>query len=195
MTQDSHLDDETLAAFVDGGLDAESRQRAAAHLLECDDCRGVIVATGRLEPPRTQRDRRLWFTAAGLSAAAALVMMVLSQRRSVDQFPRERERDLAAKSSLGLVAHSPAADMPVNGDTLVFRWSMMGADATYQLTLSSEAGAIIWMSRTGDTAVVPPDSIIRKLENDRPYYWQVDAVLPSLRSASTGQRRLIPERR
>lgn len=35
--------EETLAAFVDGRLDADARERVIAHLAECSDCRDVVL--------------------------------------------------------------------------------------------------------------------------------------------------------
>jgi len=42
-----HPSDETLAAFLDCGLEAEERERVLQHLAECDDCRGFAADWAR----------------------------------------------------------------------------------------------------------------------------------------------------
>ena len=43
----SHLDADELGAFAEGALPAPARITAAAHLADCDECRGVVVALSR----------------------------------------------------------------------------------------------------------------------------------------------------
>jgi hypothetical protein len=192
MNDDSHLDDETIAAFVDGGLDADERQRAEAHLLVCDECRGLAASTSRLATPTESARARPWLVAGGLAAAAGIVLLLMPAPPAPDTAPRTREAEPIRNPASAFRAHSPADGVPVRRDSVVFRWAALGSDATYQLTLSSEAGAILWIGRSSDTVLAPPDSVTRALVEGRTYYWQVDAVLPNLRSASTGQYRLIP---
>ena len=38
--------DETLAAFLDGRLDPETRRRVIEHMTTCDECYSVVAAAG-----------------------------------------------------------------------------------------------------------------------------------------------------
>lgn len=88
---------ETLALFVDDALAADRMERTAAHVLTCDPCRDVVSwtrdahqqvklkrATGRRRRPAIRRREAPvapWI-AAGLAAAAALLLLALWPRRT-----------------------------------------------------------------------------------------------------------------
>ena len=82
---DMHLDPATIAALVDGTLDPAARAAAEAHLAACADCREVWVETSEIlsashgvtGAPRVT-SRRWIYGAAGLAAAAAIAVAVLS---------------------------------------------------------------------------------------------------------------------
>lgn len=46
MEHSAFPSDETLAAFIDGGLDEETRKRVVAHVADCEDCYGTVMASG-----------------------------------------------------------------------------------------------------------------------------------------------------
>ncbi len=83
------LDAETLAAWVDGGLDASSLAMAEAHASSCARCQALIGTMARIPPAAiagTEGRARLWRwwfapLAAG-AAAATLWMVVPSERQS-----------------------------------------------------------------------------------------------------------------
>ena len=84
------LDPETLAAFLDGRLDANLRAQAEVHLAECEDCYEALVETTKTiraietadtrrtaEPAAVPTGRRMkWWYAGGLAAAAAVVLAI-----------------------------------------------------------------------------------------------------------------------
>lgn len=84
-----HPDDERLAEYADGVLDAGARVEVERHMADCAECRAVVMETmafndtetpARSTPPATVipfRSRR-WLTgvAAGLAVAAALLLAV-----------------------------------------------------------------------------------------------------------------------
>ncbi|HEY0372574.1 MAG TPA: zf-HC2 domain-containing protein, partial [Thermoanaerobaculia bacterium] len=43
-------DEETLAAFIDGRLKGEARQRVVEHMANCADCRDIAVAANEYQP-------------------------------------------------------------------------------------------------------------------------------------------------
>jgi hypothetical protein len=191
MNEQAHLTDEELAAFVDGGLDAVSRQRAELHLVDCDDCRSLITSASRPIAPDAARPRRGWIAVAGLAAAAAIVLVVRPGGVATLDGNRTRDIEAVGRGAVAFAADAPDDGATVRADTLTFRWSPAADGATYQVTLSSEAGEIVWTGRTSATDLTVPDSVWPRLETGRAYYWQVDAVLPTLRSASTEQRRVF----
>jgi anti-sigma factor RsiW len=192
MSGYAHLSDEEFAAFVDGGLDADARQRVETHLVECDDCREVLASMAREATPAVIPRARQRRVAIGAVAAAAAVIFLLVPRPEAPPEPtRTRESEVAGRPAVGFAADAPADGATVLIDTLTFRWTPAGENVTYQLTVSTEAGAIVWSNRTAAISAALPDSLRPRLEAGRVYYWQVDAVFPNLRSASTGQRRLM----
>lgn len=192
MIDETHLNDEEIAAFVDGGLEAETRLRVEAHLLGCDDCRGIVAAAGRLLAPPVRRAQRRVLLVTGLAAAAALLLVVRPGTRSPDTTDRTRDADVGGPGRLTVIARAPSEGVAVKVDTLVFRWAAVAAAATYQVTVSSEAGAIVWTERTTATSLPLPEAVSSRLEPGRIYYWQVDALFPDLRSATSGPRRFTP---
>jgi hypothetical protein len=83
------LDAETLAAWIDGGLDAQSAAMAEAHASSCARCQALIGTMARIPPAviaGTEGRARLWRwwfapLAAGV-AATTLWMVVPPQRQS-----------------------------------------------------------------------------------------------------------------
>jgi tetratricopeptide (TPR) repeat protein len=82
---DTCPDIETIAAFLDGRLDARRREIVAAHIASCERCYFIFSEAAQLHPAAAaqpdpvkwwqRRDLR-WAAAAGLAAAAALVLAV-----------------------------------------------------------------------------------------------------------------------
>lgn len=94
-----HLDPATIAALVDRTLDPTARAEAEAHLAECADCREVWVETSEMVAAERDdaaaapmssapapviahrpRSRRWIYAGAGLAAAAAVVLALMSPR-------------------------------------------------------------------------------------------------------------------
>jgi hypothetical protein len=82
--------EETLAAFLDGDLDGETRRRVMQHLTVCDECYASFVSAtemrdaGTLGPPDPRltkkwgrRSRTAWVVAVAAAVAAALAALVV----------------------------------------------------------------------------------------------------------------------
>jgi hypothetical protein len=80
MEHSAFPSDETLAAFIDGRLDEETRKRVVAHVADCEDCWGTVMASRACQRetdaphsdavPRIGRKRRVviaYALAAGLA--------------------------------------------------------------------------------------------------------------------------------
>lgn len=93
LTDRAHPSDQQLAAFVDGQLSGDARQRIVEHLAACDDCYAVFQsvsefaeeeqepgaegrADGRVVPLARRRRRRIAAIAGPLAAAAGLMVVL-----------------------------------------------------------------------------------------------------------------------
>jgi hypothetical protein len=72
--------DETLAAFIDGRLDAETRANVIAHMTTCSECYSVFLSATESSPaaPREKwRPGRAWIAVAAATAAAGIACALL----------------------------------------------------------------------------------------------------------------------
>src|SRR4051794_6363378 len=97
--------DETLAAFIDGRLDAETRAKVIAHMTTCGECYSVFLSATEMPPHAVPRDawrpRRAWMAVATATAAAGIACMFLVT--PIRDFVLHRENGMEA-----LVKAAPA---------------------------------------------------------------------------------------
>ena len=105
----THPSDEIVAAFLDGRLAGEERQRVLDHTSECDECYSLSSAVWdyKAEPPggevvRPQFGRRFAVAAASLAVAAGVVVVFLGPIR--DRNARKELLAADAQMSERLVA-------------------------------------------------------------------------------------------
>ena len=189
MIREDHVDDLELAAFVDGGLEKEARRNVEAHLLTCEECRGLVAGAAGALSGRTRPSPRFVVWVGMAAAAAAVVFMTMPGSGPGSPAPRSRDVEATGPAVAGFTPAAPPDGARVRPDSLEFSWTRAGPGATYQLTLSKGGGAIVWSRETTDTSMALPAGIADSLVPGEIYYWQVDAMLPDLRSASTGPRR------
>ena len=198
MNLNNHPSDEEIAAFLDGGLAAADRETVSRHLAECDECRALLQVTQeparlRLTTRPWQGAGRFWSVIAGVAAVATLAIGVtsISRRgtRDVDQLRGDTGRTVEAPVVFG---RSPADGARVLIDTLVLRWAPAGTGVTYDVSIVDDAGSEIWNERVLITDVSVPPEIRSRLHPGDTYYWRADAVLPDLRTASTGPQGFVP---
>ena len=86
---DACLDAETIAAWMDGGLDSNAMAMAEAHASTCERCQAQLATVARTVPvatiaePQTRGGWRWWLAPLAASAAAATLWMVVPQAPSV----------------------------------------------------------------------------------------------------------------
>lgn len=116
MTMTNCPSEETLAAFIDGRLDPESRRRVVEHMSSCADCYSVISAAWDLQaadpaalpaPAPVVRgrfdSRTVWAPAAAALAAAAMVSFVFLYAPLHDRlFPPKTGIEALVEASEGL---------------------------------------------------------------------------------------------
>ena len=192
MLNEEHLRDEEIAAFLDNGLSASERATVARHLAACDECRSLAV------PPHettshARGTRPLWATAAAVAAAAVLVVAVsVRSRPATSDVDRSRSAGRTTIETPDLEARSPASGVSVAVDTLVLRWASAGQGATYDVSIVNDAGALVWSAHVDSAAIAPPRDVTARLRAGSTYYWRADALLPDLRTASTGPQGFVP---
>jgi len=191
-TNDPHLKDGVLAAYLDRALPEAARRAADTHLSECPECRDELVAVTTLlnARPASRRWVRLGAPAAALTAAAITFMMLGTWRtRPGQDMPRGdrlRESTQVSVPRDRVAIITPAEGDTVRADRLTFVWRSFGSGGTYLLRLSDES-TVRWTIDTADTTVVLPDSL--RLDRGRNYHWWVDALTADGRAVTTGVRR------
>jgi hypothetical protein len=190
VNDSEHLHDEEIAAFLDSGLSAADRTRVAAHLAACDDCRMLL---GQAQP-RTARVALKFWRPAAIAAAAAVIVFAVSIRskQAAVAIDDVRTEPVPALEAPRLAVRGPRAGADVLVDTLVLRWASAGANATYAVSIVDDSGVVVWDARVDSTDVIPPREVTAKLRGGTIYYWRADALLPDLRTASTGPQGFVP---
>jgi putative zinc finger protein len=191
-TNDPHLRDDVLAAYLDGALPAAERRIADDHLAECAACRDELVDISKLiaDRGRVRRWPRLAASVAAV-AAAAIAFAVVGPWRAVsgpstDSGDRMRESTLVdGGNRREVVIVTPAEGDTVRPGTVRFTWHSLTSNATYLLKVADET-SVRWKKDTADTTVALPDSV--QLERGRSYTWWVDALTADGRVATTGVR-------
>ena len=171
------LDDETIAAFAEAGLEDAAREAALAHLASCRRCRGVVASVSRAlaDHSITRAASRVARTAGLRSyrilvplAAAAVLFVFIRLSPLTDADPQHRAPTIGSGATpipaapIGTVAGAP---------TLGWR-SVAGADR-YRVTLFAEGGAVLYESQLADTLLSLPDTIV--LLPAQRYLWKVEA--------------------
>lgn len=171
------LDDETVAAFAEGTIDAAARAAAMPHLASCARCRLAVASVARAladpavareiaTPPRARP--RLLHVAIPAAAAAVLLLLAIPSRNDDVVSSPHRAPTIAAASSpvlmspVGIVAGAEA-----------LRWTTVGGADRYRVTLFDEAGEVVYETQTADSVVPLPDSLL--LARGRSYLWKVEA--------------------
>jgi Putative zinc-finger len=188
-----HPTDETVAAYLESVLPASERALLETHLRGCEYCRARLMLAGRAlhTAPRTLSGaRRLRRTMVGLAAAASVAGILLLSRpaeRPVAEPSEIRAAELEADAP-ALRTIGPRRSATVDGDTLHLIWASLGPDVLYQVTVSAVDGKMLWTERTTDTIAAPSGEMLQQLRPGQRYFWRVDALLPTLRSVTSGDQ-------
>lgn len=172
------LDEETLAAAVDGTLDPVRRGAVTAHLSTCARCRSAVAAVSRIMADDAvaaeaaavdgQRPIRRWHLPLGLAAAAALVLLLVWPRPVEHGGSVHRDPTITAGS-----APIPLSPVGTVADGRRLQWrAVTGADR-YRLTLFDAQGGVLYETQLADTAVTLPDSVA--VIPGQSHLWKVEA--------------------
>lgn len=117
-TDRDHLDAETVAAWMDGGLDKASLAAAEAHASNCERCQALLATVVKTEPaaalgtrhqaPGTTSIWKWWMAPIAATAAAVTLWMVVPQEQlqqtatsapTIERAPAEPARDEATPAA------------------------------------------------------------------------------------------------
>jgi hypothetical protein len=178
-----HPSPHELAAFVDGDLSTDDRNRFLRHVSECEACRTEMREVVALVEGRRPRWRRAAGPVAAL--AATLVLLVPLLRLGPDEVDVVRSTTFEAESP-AIALLDPREEIG-SADPIRFTWHALGEGLTYQLVLSNDDGEIVWRATLSDTVATPGPGL--RLPQGR-YSWQVEALLEDGGVARSSRRRL-----
>jgi hypothetical protein len=186
----AHLDDDTIAAVVDG-VNPDSHREAITHLSECMECRSRLAAVVNLleddsvraeveglEPAVKWTTARRWSSAqwgaiATLAAAAGLAIVLLGPDKinvgakgSVVVSEAHREGTVTTTAPPRIL--SPAA---IGADDSL-RWTTVPGADLYRVQVWDHEGNVVLTTDTRDTTLVLPAQLIRAGGS---YLWEVKA--------------------
>ena len=166
----------TIAALVDGTLEAGRREAALAHVAGCDNCQTAVSSVARaLVDPALVGElgavdapgrRRILRVLLPVAAAAALLLM-LTRPWAGDVVPRHRGLPAAA------AIPTPIAPIGVVTRASPLQWTAVAGADRYRVMLSTAGGRVLYEAEGADTVAALPDSVV--LTPGRSYVWIVEA--------------------
>ncbi len=86
-SENKHIDDETLAAFIDGRLLGKVRDDVMSHLVVCDRCREVSMDVSKMKQNRSKKTniRKILLQYVAPLALVASLMLVVIPTLETDQ--------------------------------------------------------------------------------------------------------------
>ena len=181
---DNHLSAEDLAAYHDRTLGVDWSAGVEAHLAECADCRGDLVAARRALASERSIRPGVMVPVIGLAAALLLGVPALLHRRP--PAPADSERG-SPRAAIPIEIIAPSENAHPSRDAIRFIWNGAGPRAQYRLTVTDSTGGSVWSAQTADTLVVPDSAAT--LSEGTAYFWFVDALRPDGRSRTSGTHR------
>ena len=172
------LDEETLAAAVEGMLDPVRRAAVTAHLSTCARCRSAVAAVSRIMADAAvaaeaaaldgQPPVRRWHLPLGLAAAAALVLLLAWPRGVDDGGSVHRDPTITAGST-----PTPLSPVGTVADARRLQWRAVSGADRYRITLFDARGRVLYETQLADTAVTLPDSVV--VIPGQSHLWKVEA--------------------
>lgn len=199
MTPDStlpfpHLDDATVAAYVDGSMSDSDRRLAESHLSLCDDCRAEVVAASAAvssAPGGTAPSWRSWRGIGVVAAAGVMIALAATLPRDAKDSDIVRDASIpeyGARPTVTVV--NPSDGMRLSGERR-FVWRSIADGTSYRFTIGDSSAQPIYSITVQDTSAAIPASV--QLVSGRQYFWYVDAIRPDGMTASSGLKSFTVE--
>ena len=196
MTTADHLSDSDIAGYLDRDLEEGERERVEAHIADCGECRGALVAVEQLAlsysslpgaRAKERSRRRVWLAlSAGLGVLAAAAAVAILPPGAIEQRqpPTRAGQTLSPDRRDAVVLVAPSDNRAVAGDDVAFVWNTSGVDH-YRLTVFDESGKLIALRETPDTSVVVSlDSASGGKNGTGRYLWKVEGIADGVAAAS-----------
>lgn len=176
-----------VAAFIDGTLAGEDRERLETYFADHPSARRELVQASRIVstlPSERSRNTR-WAQVSGLVAAAAIAVILLRPGGLPPEPVQSSSRQRGVfEESQSVTVVAPGAEMTMTVADRAFVWRSIDG-ANYRLIVLDADGRTILRQSTSDTTVsVPPNFP----ESAGTYYWSVDAQAPDGSSVTSGVR-------
>jgi hypothetical protein len=163
----SHLEAHDIAAYVDHAVSAALRDRVERHIADCRACRDEVFEVSALTSRRHSAPRRAWNVAAGIAAAAVIVVVAWPAGRTPSPATVHREAPIAAT-----IAPRPIVPVGSTHDATTLVWSSVPNADGYVVSVFNARGDVVWEDETSDTTALAADSAIRVGQS---YFWRVEA--------------------
>ena len=180
---DTHIDVDEIAAYLDRTLSDADRRRVEAHLTACDECRTEVVASrGAVSsaPSTKPSAYRSWRVLASAAAAAVVIIATATISRSRADRATERETNIAAPA---VAIASPAEGASLGADRVV-AWHSLAENTSYRITIADQGAQPMYTTTVRDTSVRIPQSVT--LATGGKYFWYVDAIRADGTTATSG---------
>lgn len=172
------LDDDTVAALVDGSLDASARAEALPHLAACPRCRATVASVAAaLGDPAVAREIRVVTGLTGrrlrrlaIPAAAAAAVILLLSWPPATEHPQYAHR---APTITAAPAPAPVSPMGAVASVPVLRWAAVDGADRYRVTVFDADGTTLYDTELADIVAAVPDTV--RLLPGRTYLWKVEA--------------------
>ncbi|MFQ5569895.1 MAG: anti-sigma factor family protein [Rhodothermales bacterium] len=194
-----HLEDYTIARYLDGSIEAAEQEQLEAHLADCSACCEAVASAYRMvqaveqtEAPlpdaaAVRRAERLISTPRRVSvlpalfempariAVAAVVVVAIGLVAYFSLVPSEPSRFRTESVAGVFEARAPEDGAIVDGTRLSFSWSPLQNAVGYRLKLYADEGVVLWQSEAEETSLVLPATV--RLKPGTHYLWRVEGVL------------------
>jgi hypothetical protein len=163
-----HIGEATVAAYVDGVLEAGERVRVEEHLGSCAECRLEVASVSRIVSTARTGGRSATRLFLPIAAAAGLALAWLGYNAMPGSDPEHRGAGVQTVSSpralspVGIVDSVPAVV-----------WTSTPGAQRYRVRVFDADGTVVWETEVSDTSAVPPSTLA--LRRGVSYFWKVEA--------------------
>jgi len=202
-----HLDDYTLAGYLEDQVAGQEKQHLVAHLADCPACCEAVASAYAMvqavaeaeaplpDPAAVRRAERLVTAPARESmlealfgrplrlALAAVAVVGLGLVAYLSLAPPDLDRFRTPPTTRTFTATAPEDGAVVAARALSFSWSPLRGAMRYRLMLYTDDASVLWQGDSVKGPLALPDTV--RLEAGVQYLWRVDALLANGSTTAT----------